>query len=647
MTRWRALLPSWHWETLEAVALPALTTLLGLQLLRVLLNGLVFYLRDSLGAPTYSAGIYAFLLFLAAFLAAPLARFVSPRRALAAIVGALAGVRLAEQFVGEPAADLALATVGTALFLLSIPFLLGRASGSRLKAGETYVLGLLLGIAADTAIKGASATMDLSWQTGPLADVVVVATVAALAWLVRRAATAGDRRDDARRPFTASLPLLALGPLLFLELLIFQNVGQQTVLLDWAQPRVLAWVCLANTLGIVAGVALIGWRRSARLAPAALAGLLLALAVSGERSGAAAAAAMLVGQVALALLATQVGMAWEQSRAGAGLGTVAVGLSMLLFVGLMFAYYAGYVLPVPVGQSALLMAGAAFVGAAGVYAARLLAGVRKEARWEWTPARAAAALLILPLGYSLAWDEPEAATGDGLPVRVMAYNIHQGFDTSGRLDVEAIARVIEGEAADVIALQEVSRGWATAGAFDMLPWLSRRLDMPYAWGPATDSVWGNAVLSRYPIVHAETHPMPNNDRLRLDRAFTVAVVDVGGGDRLTVIATHLHHLRDEGAERAPQVRAMLDYWNGADRTVLLGDLNALPDEPEMELLRQAGLVDAFESAGAAPPGYTAPSDAPQRRIDYIWVSDDLSAGDFVTRQSLASDHFAVAATIDD
>ncbi len=647
MARWRALLPGWHWATLESVALPALTTLLGLQLLRVLLNGLVFYLRDSLGAPTTTAGIYALLLFLTAFLAAPLARLVSPRRALVAIVGALAAVRLAEQLVGEPVADLALATAGTALFLLSIPFLLSRSSGPRLKTGETFALGLLLGIAADTALKGASATLDLSWQPGPLADAVVVATGAALAWLVWRAATTGDGGDDARRPFAASLPLLGLGPLLFLELLLFQNVGQQTVLLDWAQPRALAWVCLANTLGIVAGVALIGWRRSAGLAPAALAGLLLVLAVSGERSGAVAAAVVLVGQVSLALLVTWIGMAWGHSRAGSGIGAVAAGLGMLLFVGLMFAYYAGYELAMPVGRSTLLMAGAAIVAAAGVYAARLPAGVRTEARWEWTPARAAAALLLLPLGYSLAWDEPEAVAGDGLPVRIMAYNIHQGFDTSGRLDMEAIARVIEGEAPDIVALQEVSRGWAIDGAFDMLPWLSRRLNMPYVWGPAADSVWGNAVLSRYPIVHAETHPMPNNDRLRLNRAFTVVVVDVGEANPITVIATHLHHPRDGGAERVPQVQALLDYWAGAEKTVLLGDLNALPDEPEIELLRKAGLVDAFDAAGAAPPGYTAPAEDPQRRIDYIWVSDDLEASVFVTRESQASDHFAVAATIDD
>ena len=72
MARWRTLVPGWNWATLEAVALPALTTLLGLQLLRLLLNGLVFYLRDSLGAPTTTAGVYALLLFMTAFLAAPL-----------------------------------------------------------------------------------------------------------------------------------------------------------------------------------------------------------------------------------------------------------------------------------------------------------------------------------------------------------------------------------------------------------------------------------------------------------------------------------------------------------------------------------------------------------------------------------------------
>jgi hypothetical protein len=43
----------------------------------------------------------------------------------------------------------------------------------------------------------------------------------------------------------------------------------------------------------------------------------------------------------------------------------------------------------------------------------------------------------------------------------------------------------------------------------MLAWLQRRLRMPYArFAGASDALWGNAVLSRYPIVAGEVVPLP-------------------------------------------------------------------------------------------------------------------------------------------
>ena len=73
----------------------------------------------------------------------------------------------------------------------------------------------------------------------------------------------------------------------------------------------------------------------------------------------------------------------------------------------------------------------------------------------------------------------------------------------------------------------------------MLSWLSQRLDMDYVWGPASDPVWGNAVLSRFPITF-RNHEMPNNDVIRLDRSYLTAKVDLGGGETLDVVATHFH-----------------------------------------------------------------------------------------------------------
>ena len=226
----------------------------------------------------------------------------------------------------------------------------------------------------------------------------------------------------------------------------------------------------------------------------------------------------------------------------------------------------------------------------------------------------------------------------------MTYNIHHGFGTSGRLGMEALAQAIEAEAPDVIALQEVNRGWVIAGSVDTLVWLSNRLGMPYVHGPAADAVYGNAVLSRYPIARVEAAPMPNNDDLLVGRSYLWVEIDTGDGP-LRVIASHFHHVAGEPEHRLPQTAELLRRWDGADRTVLLGDLNAQPGWPELAALEASGMVDAFEASGAMGQPFTARSDNLYERIDYIWASPDLRASDYSARTTQASDHLPVAATI--
>ena len=87
----------------------------------------------------------------------------------------------------------------------------------------------------------------------------------------------------------------------------------------------------------------------------------------------------------------------------------------------------------------------------------------------------------------------------------------------------------------------------------------------------------------------------------------------------------------------------MEFWETRDKTVVLGDLNTRPGEPELELLGKAGLIDAFVVSDIGGDGFTSRSDA---RIDYIWISPDLKARDFSIGTSQASDHFPIAVTID-
>ena len=314
---------------------------------------------------------------------------------------------------------------------------------------------------------------------------------------------------------------------------------------------------------------------------------------------------------------------------------------------LVFLYYANYGLDIPGGAAAVPSIAVAALIAGTIAALPALPKARSSSTPGLPVVLAGLALLLVPAVYWISGSEPEASQRAPFPVRVMSYNLHQGFDQDGNLAIQGLADVIKAEQPSIVALQEVSRGWVINGAFDMLPWLSRELEMPYFWAPAADSVWGNAILSKYPIVESSVHPMPNNSRLPMDRGYAVAVIALEDSTHLTVLATHLHHAEDEGRLRAPQVTALLDAWGGENRTVLMGDLNARPWDPEIVLLEEAGLVDAFVASPEYDgPGYTFTARHPRKRVDYIWVSPDLRPTDFSLSGGSASDHLAVAVTLD-
>ena len=206
----------------------------------------------------------------------------------------------------------------------------------------------------------------------------------------------------------------------------------------------------------------------------------------------------------------------------------------------------------------------------------------------WLAVPVSLLLLAVPLVWLLNWESPAVSAGTGYPVRIMTYNLHNGFDTDGHLGMEAIAKVIEAEQPDVVGLQEVSRGWVVNGSLDMLTWLSQRLEMPYIFGSATGSLWGNAILSRYPILEWENVKLPPKDLL-FQRAYLWARLDLGDGQELRVVVTHLHHTREDFDIRARQVQTLLDFWKDGEQTVIMGDFNARRDDFEAEMMRQAGI----------------------------------------------------------
>jgi endonuclease/exonuclease/phosphatase family metal-dependent hydrolase len=228
------------------------------------------------------------------------------------------------------------------------------------------------------------------------------------------------------------------------------------------------------------------------------------------------------------------------------------------------------------------------------------------------------------------------------PLRVMTYNIHHGIDADWRMDLKAIARVIELEAPDVIVLNEVNRARASNGFVDTLTVLSRQLRMIYIFGSnQRDGQYGNAVLSRYPIVEWENTRFNHNTTQV--RGLLRAVIDTPAG-RITLLATHLDHIEDHRNARTAQVAETLELWAGAPRTILMGDLNAEPYAPELQAIYDAGFVDVLEASGLDDV-FTFWDPSPSRRIDFVFLTPDLPLARAWVVPSRASDHLPVLAEV--
>jgi endonuclease/exonuclease/phosphatase family metal-dependent hydrolase len=234
------------------------------------------------------------------------------------------------------------------------------------------------------------------------------------------------------------------------------------------------------------------------------------------------------------------------------------------------------------------------------------------------------------------------------PVRIMSYNIQYG---GGGGNLDSIIGVIRTAGPDIVGLQEVDVHWAERSAFiDQASTIARTLGMELRYAPIydfRDSIGGRpprqfglALLSRYPIVDfanrgltrlstQDSNPVP-----RMQPGFLEATIDVRGSS-LRVFNTHLDFRRDP-AVRRQQVTDMLG-WIGTSAvpTVLLGDLNAPPEAPELQPLF-ARLRDSWPvSAGT---GFTVPVTDPARRIDYVLVSEGLQVRRAWVPVTTASDH---------
>ena len=615
---------------LVAASFAALAFTLLAQVVRVY-PPLGFDLAEDLGGTGgYVAGVVVALLVFGAPILAAVPGIVGRGRArFVAATGALVLARSAIQSVHP--VPLWLGALGVGVALVAVVGLV--ASIRRVFGDRALLLGVLMGLALDTAIRGAFQTWDVAWRDDP-------AAVAAFA--VLGVATLGSafavRVSGEAQPHPPALRLAVFGPFLALQLLFLQNpaaVGAHAELPLEAAVAVVLAGDVAAALGLSVPLAAGG---AGVLAIAASAGAYALTEVTGP-----AAAALVVGEQVLLVRLLARALVPEPLRVGEGrplrlAGSVALG--SLLFVLPVLLYQVHHEVPLPFPNAVVPAAAAALVGLGATVRRGRVTG-----RIPRTVGLVPLALLAVPAAVWLSAPEPELVEGDGCNLRIVSFNVHGAVNVRGQVHPEGTARIIEAQEPDVLVLQEVSRGWPIFGTVDVAEWLSRRLRMPYVYEPAAEEGFGNAILSRLPIVETRGGPLPFGEGPQR-RSYLLATIDVGGGRTLTVVGTHLQGSTGSDT-RARQIDRVLEVLGGASPAVVAGDMNLQPNEDDVQRFLGAGLVSAQDAVGdpCEPTAWDPEPEEPCDRPDWIFATPDLALSDLTIVRAPASDHLALAVTL--
>lgn len=615
--------------------LAALVFALGIEMARFHFGSLGWYQRDTLGVGALDLIPVALVPLLAGLVLPILSRWLTLRLTLAMGALVLGAARITNQVIDNPAVDHWTSGVAVAAFVGLLPLLLSLGR-------EVLVAGVLVGITLDSAIKGLGSTLDLAYRPALGAVAATVALAVATFYL----AVTVDIPVRAGPRWAPAIPLIGFGPYLFVQYLVLQSPGWVSEQTGLSSGLVGVSITALNVVAIVLARRLAGSRGMV-----AIAAVLAAAPVVFAESGSPLFTLMVLVAIPAA------GVLWAgmvPDTPSTAVTPAAVNLTggAVLFLLIGFAYYLPLDLDIGFSQAQVRIVGAILLVLFGLLAAAVRRPIVTETVPDGIP-MLATVTLALPLVGLLIAGSLEAPPQTG-PVRYLSYNVHQAFGTSGEMDVDAIAEVIEESGATVVGLQEVARGGLLNANTDLVHLLGEHLGWEHVvFFGTTDPVWGNAILSRYPLGETERRLLPKVGT-PYQRGYLAAPVDAPGGEVL-FISTHLQHVNDaETHDEDPeadlypvhheQLAVVIEEWAGRQPAVLVGDLNARPGWRQVDELLDAGWVDAWAEAGSGD-GFTANAADPRYRIDYVLHTQDLTTTDIGVIASQASDHFAVVADI--
>ncbi|MBE6536856.1 MAG: hypothetical protein E7673_02765 [Ruminococcaceae bacterium] len=205
-----------------------------------------------------------------------------------------------------------------------------------------------------------------------------------------------------------------------------------------------------------------------------------------------------------------------------------------------------------------------------------------------------------------------------------------------KIDFEIMAKAILECGGDIVGLNEM-RGLGTSPDYEaQIERLAELTGMKYFYfAKAIDfpaGPYGNGILSKYPILKAESIEIPDPVEKKYNGYYETRCVlkaEIEGG--VTVLITHMGLNPDEAENAVAEViKHVTDK-----KCILMGDFNMEPSNPTLEPIFIKMKDTAKNFCGEKK---SFPSDAPRVKIDYIFVSDDARITFADIPEIIASDH---------
>lgn len=228
-----------------------------------------------------------------------------------------------------------------------------------------------------------------------------------------------------------------------------------------------------------------------------------------------------------------------------------------------------------------------------------------------------------------------------MELKVMSYNIASGRNLQGDRDIRYALSVICDEMPDVVGINELQHKTSISQGKCQAEQLAEALGWNSVFGAAIEyegGHYGNALITRFPIISSEIIPVPDVMEKDMDETFESrchlkCVVDIGG-QAVTFLVAHYGLSQPEiAAAAAETVRLAKAETNPL---IFMGDMNAEPENPLIQPVFQV-LHDTAE--GYEPSGlYTYPSDNPDIKIDYIFTTNSFQVNNVYVPATTNSDH---------